>query len=48
MTASLSSLRDKGVTMVYLMGALSRDNGEMQYLSQGGVQFQREGKLHKF
>lgn len=43
-TSSLSELRDKGVTMIYLMGALSRDNGEMQFLSHGGITFQREGK----
>lgn len=44
-TSSLTALRDKGVTTIYLMGALSRDNGAMEYLSQGGVQFQREGNL---
>lgn len=30
--------------MIYLMGAIARDNGESHYLNQGGISFEREGQ----
>lgn len=40
-TASLSQLRDSGITTVYLMGVLSRDHGTQKY-QDNGVTFERE------
>lgn len=42
-TASLAQLREHGITMIQLTGALARDNGVMTYAKEGGIEYEREG-----
>ena len=40
-TSMLPGLAKRGVSVLYLMGALERDNGESNFSNHGGIEFQR-------
>eukprot|EP00918_Siedleckia_nematoides_P032279 GHVU01069866.1.p2 GENE.GHVU01069866.1~~GHVU01069866.1.p2 ORF type:complete len:124 (-),score=35.74 GHVU01069866.1:394-765(-) len=43
--ASLEKLGASGITSVYLLGALARDNGGVLYTNRGEVLFERPGRF---